>query len=248
MKMLVCGKDHVGRILLYMGDFEPRITRIAQALLSEGDCVLDIGSNQGWFSLVAAPLVGTSGSVHAFEPQHSLNGLLRASLSMNDIANVSIHEVALSDEAGPAELYKLKGNSGVAQLAPREGVLWSTESVERVNAFDYLSSLNLSPIRMVKIDVEGHDETVFSAAASFFDHNPPQVVVFESAGEDTLLDRPLGKLLAGRRYRLYSLCTSLRKLRFADAAERTKVKTIDHVALLQGPSLERDMKALGLTK
>jgi FkbM family methyltransferase len=245
MKLLVCGKDHVGRIILYMGDFEPRITRIAEALLREGDCVLDIGSNVGWFTMIAANLVRETGVVHAFDPQRELNTFLRASLNMNDLKNVHIHEVALSDESGPARLYSLKGNSGLAQLAPASGDLWSESGIEKVEAASYLEGLDLPPIRLLKIDVEGHEEVILKSAGNVFDKNPPEVIIFESAGEAPLADRPLGKLLSSRGYKLFSLPTSILKLRLVDAEKHAAVKTIDHIALFDGPNLKRDLTSLG---
>jgi FkbM family methyltransferase len=245
MKLVVRGKDHVGRIILYMGDFEPRITRIAEALLSEGDCVLDIGSNLGWFTMIAAKLVGEAGVVHAFDPQRDLNTLLRASLSMNDLANVHVHEVALSNESGPARLYRLKGNSGLAQLAPASGDLWSESGIEKVEAASYLEGLALPPIRLLKIDVEGHEQVILESAGRIFDKNPPEVIIFESAGEDPLADRPLGKLLTSRGYKLFSLATSILKLRLVDADSHAAVRTIDHIALFDGPKLNGNLALLG---
>ena len=245
-QMLVYGKDHVGRILLYMGDFEPRITWVAKALLRPGDTVLDIGSNMGWFTITAAMLVGRSGRVHAFEPQARLNTLLRASLAMNEIDNVTIHEVALSSSNGKAELHILKGNLGAATLNGGEGDLWSTLDVPMAQAGEYLGSLGLPAVRMLKIDVEGHEQTVFEAGEHFFRRTPPEVIIFESAGDEPLVKRPVAKTIAGLGYRLFSLQKGFKPTLVPARAEE-KLKTIDHVALYDGPNIRADLAALGLS-
>lgn len=244
-KMLVYGKDHVGRILLYMGDFEPRITWVAEALLRPGDTVLDIGANMGWFTITAANLVGPTGRVHAFEPQPRLNTLHRASLAMNEFDNVTVHELALSSSDGTAELHVLKGNLGAARLGPGEGELWSTIKVPTVNAGEYFNSLGLQSIRLLKIDVEGHEQTVFEAGGDFFRRTPPDAIIFESAGDEPLSERPIGKTIAGLGYRLYSLQKGL-KPTLVPASKAGTLRTIDHVALYDGPRLKADLAALGV--
>src|SRR5947207_1964227 len=49
--------------LLRDGVHEPGMTRLLQQLLGAGDNFIDVGGNEGYFSVIAATLVG-SGSVH----------------------------------------------------------------------------------------------------------------------------------------------------------------------------------------
>ena len=246
-RMLVAGKDHIGRVILYMGDFEPRITYVTERLLKLGDCVLDIGSNMGWFSMIASRMVGPSGVIHAFEPQPLLNTLLRASLGMNGIENVTIHQVALSNEDGVADLHILKGNCGAARLSEEKGDLWSTVQIATVDTMPFLERLDLPPVRLMKIDVEGHEETVFNAAEPFFRKTPPDVVIFESAGAAPLLDRPVARILEQFGYGLFSLDKAFRRPRLVPAKAGVQVPTIDHIALLKGASLDRDLGLLGFS-
>lgn len=244
-RMLVVGKDHVGRVILYMGDFEPRISYVAGRLLRPGNCVLDIGSNMGWFSMIASRMIGPSGEVHAFEPQPLMNTLLRASLGMNDIENVTIHQVALSNQNGTADLHILNGNCGAARLSEEQGELWSTVQIATVDTMPFLERLDLPPVRLMKIDVEGHEETVFNAAEPFFRKTPPDVVIFESAGAAPLLERPVAQILEQFGYALFSLDKAFRRPRLVPAKAGEQVPTIDHVALLKGASLDRDLELLG---
>src|SRR5262245_39872732 len=59
-----CGK--LGRLLL--GTYEPEQSRLFREHLRPGDQVLDIGASVGYYTLLSAKLVGTTGSVVSFEP------------------------------------------------------------------------------------------------------------------------------------------------------------------------------------
>ena len=196
--------------------------------------MLDIGANLGWFSLVARTAVGPGGHVHAFEPQPDINTLLRATLVMNSINNVTLHEVALSDQNGTAELHVLAGNYGAARLSEVSGDQWSTIKIPTVNAGAYLDSLDLPPVRLVKIDVEGHEETVFRSAERFFRERGPDAIIFESFGDEPLLERTVARLLTDYGYRILSLDRTLIKPRLVPAVSGVSVATIDHIAFKDG--------------
>jgi len=214
-----------------MGDLEPRVSYIAKKILRPGDTVLDIGANVGWFSVISSTAVGPTGSVHAFEPQPAIAAMLRASLAMNSIDNVSVHEVALSDKNGGADFHVLAGNFGAGRLADVTGDKWSTIRVRTVEASAYLSSLKLPHVRLVKIDVEGHEEVVFNNALKFFEQNRPDVVIFESFGDGPLSDRPIAKILSGLGYRLLSFDRSILKPGLKPVRDGEIVPSIDHVAI-----------------
>lgn len=246
-KMLVRGKDHCGRILMYMGDLEPIITFAAQRLLKPGDTVLDIGANMGWFSMTAAPIVGLSGSVHAFEPQPQLVPLIAASVTMNQFSQVHLHDYALSDSDGTAILHVLKGNSGAGRLKAETGKLWEPVTVKLRHAGQALDSLCLSSVRMLKIDVEGHEATVFESARETLTKTPPEVVIFESnpsIDSAELFDRPAVKFLVEMGYRIFNLDHSATKPKITQCKPSQHNAGLDFIALLNGEKGDRDLAAL----
>lgn len=48
---------------------EANTTRIFQRVVKEGNTVVDLGANIGYFTLLAARLAGKDGHVYAFEPE-----------------------------------------------------------------------------------------------------------------------------------------------------------------------------------
>ena len=178
-RVLVRPDEFIGRIVFYFGDLDPRISWICRRLLRSGDTVIDVGANYGVVSLVAADLVGPGGVVHAFEPQPQVADLLRRSVQRNEFTQVCVHEVALSDADAELELRIPLGNLGGASLSRASGS-GSSINVQVRHSGTVLSQLDLSAIRMLKVDIEGHEAEFLRGGREFLRRCPPDVIVFES--------------------------------------------------------------------
>ena len=125
-------------------------------LLKPGDVFVDVGANIGYFSVLAASVVGPTGAVFAFEPDPENYRLLKANVTLNDMADcVSPVQSALSDVSGDGRLYLSADNLGDHQLfvgdESRESV-----SVAMLRGCEYLAE-KTSRIDLVKIDVQGSE-------------------------------------------------------------------------------------------
>lgn len=175
--------DMDGRTAYLLGDQDRKLSAIFRKVLRPGDVVLDIGANWGIMSLQFATLVGANGKVHAFEPQSELANSLVRSAALNDFHQLVVHPFGLSTEARTAELVMLPSFSGIASLhgLPR----WASAAqaitlpVTLKNASDYLEGLGIAQLRMVKMDVEGHEPEVLKGAERFLDRVRPDVILFE---------------------------------------------------------------------
>lgn len=61
----------------FFGEFEPVITRYVKETLKPGDVFIDIRANVGYYSLLAAKLVGPSGA------SPKIFGMLKSNLARN---------------------------------------------------------------------------------------------------------------------------------------------------------------------
>ncbi len=75
--------------------WEPVVTKWIQRNLKDGDIVLDVGANIGWFSLIMSAAVG-SGLVFAMEPEPSFRARLESHITLNKIGNVRVSSSSLS--------------------------------------------------------------------------------------------------------------------------------------------------------
>ena len=124
--------------------------------LRRGDVFLDVGSNLGLFAVFAAKAVGPDGTVLAFEPETRAHRRLRENIHLNNLQNVRVHKVAMSDARLTRKLL-LGDREGVSQSSRLSDANSESELVETVE-YDSLVAAQAFPIpHVVKMDVEGHE-------------------------------------------------------------------------------------------
>lgn len=96
-------------------DFEPCTTQVLVETLRPGDVVLDVGANFGFFSVLAASIVGPRGRVYAVEASPSVLPILSA--NTRRFPQVTILETAAGSRTGVTEFFLTADfvNSGVAR-------------------------------------------------------------------------------------------------------------------------------------
>lgn len=197
--------DFVGRSLYYFGDFDRRLTWLLGHVLRPGDVFVDVGANYGWLSLWAAQIVGPSGRVHAFEPQPQVVELLRRSIADNHLAQVIVHSIALSDTEGHMDLWVPDGKLGSASLTRIGETAGRRETVQVHHAGDYLTSVCPGPVRLMKIDVEGHEDHVIRGATEWLRSADVDMVLFEWNDARPLDGSDTARVLSDLGYVLYQI-------------------------------------------
>lgn len=134
---------------------------------------VDVGANCGLYTRELARL---SRCVHAFEPSRTMADVLRRTSA----ANVIIHEVALSDHEGNAELLIPQSEEGavhgLASLEPQ--VALSAESCTVLNVpMARLDDMIHDDVSFVKVDVEGHELNVLNGAVELLERSQPVFLV-----------------------------------------------------------------------
>jgi FkbM family methyltransferase len=136
--------------MLY-GVFEIKTVQLMRSLLKQGDTVIDVGANVGWFSLLTAKIVGPSGKVHAFEPLPQNQRRLQANMDKNGLKNISLHPVGAGEADGEFEFYSFE-NDMLASLRPvMEG---GTKIKCQVRTLDQ-ELRDVQSCKVFKIDIEG---------------------------------------------------------------------------------------------
>ncbi|WP_165250229.1 FkbM family methyltransferase [Paludisphaera soli] len=213
--LLVFPNDHIGRLAYFFGDVDPKVTELLRSVLDEGDCLVDVGANVGVVSFQCLDRVGPGGRVVAVEPQPGCASMLRESIRLNELANVEVHELALSDHPGEGSLHVPDGsNLGMTTLEGRgEGAI----RVRLTTGEAFLDSLEVAGDYVIKIDVEGHEGKVLRGMLGYLRRRPPKAVVFESNsylyGGTSFFDEPCFDLLSGLGMRLFEIRKSLLKIR-----------------------------------
>lgn len=133
-------------------------TEALRWLLRPGDAFVDVGANIGFVTLTGARLVGDQGRVIAIEPNSELFLRLQDSIVRNSIKNVVLHQCALGESEGHANLL-VSAHHGLGSL--RHGGVGGVK-VRVVPGNELTSDIGDSTWCVVKIDVEGYEQRVLN--------------------------------------------------------------------------------------
>lgn len=195
--------DMIGRAMAIFGEWDPKISWVLSRVLRPGDRMIDGGAHFGLTTLHAARLVGPSGHVVAYEPQPGVAANLRRSIAENGLANVTLHEVALSDHDGEAALYVPVGHYGGASFDRTYGERIEVP-VRTVHAGRQFAADEVAGARLLKLDIEGHEPVVVGAAADVLREGPDVILFEQNAGDGS--DAPdTAAAVAELGYELYEL-------------------------------------------
>jgi FkbM family methyltransferase len=155
-------RDILQQYVYYFGVWEPHLTKWIARRIRRGDIFVDVGANVGYFTLLAATLVGQSGTVVAVEPSPRLFAMLRKGILRNRVKNVRALNLAVLDHSGTVPLYRgTEHHSGLTTTRAERGLDLECE-VEAAPLMAILLPEELENARLVKIDVEGAEWAVIS--------------------------------------------------------------------------------------
>lgn len=160
---------------LFLWNGEPDTYEFLRGSLRPGMVFYDCGANIGFYTVVAAKLVGASGRVFAFEPATTTFARLSGNVHSNELANVTLWRVALGDRSGRAIVYQPRGEShGLNTLAPGGEVVGECPLV----SLDSLVSREGIPApSIIKVDVEGSELPLLRGARTLLQTTPAILVV-----------------------------------------------------------------------
>jgi len=235
-RLLVHPNDYCGRAIYYWGDYDRKITWICRRLLRPGDCFLDVGGGYGEVGMYAATFVGPTGQVHIFEPQPQLAECIRRSAELNGFRHVQTHALALSDKDGEVDLFIPRGNRGCGSFI-RPGPEADPTPVQVRQASAYLEALHLPPLRLLKLDVEGHEEEVLAGALGLLDSNRPAAIIFESYKSQPFFERGEVRLMSRLGYRFLQIRQkNLFRVQLRELRDSAQLESgYDFVALSSNP-------------
>jgi len=221
-RMYVASHDvGVTPYLLEWGTYEQYETALFRRLVCEGMVVVDVGANIGYYTLLAAQLVGAQGRVFAFEPDPYNYGMLCKNIELNKYRNVVPVEKAVFAESGKRQLFLDKRNLGGHSLSAANVGEGGVLMVEATSLDDYFENSNCK-IDVVKIDVQGSELDVLEGMRKTIDRCGSLKIITEfwpvglrNCGHDPraflerLIELGFRLYLVGERVELVSVSTLL---------------------------------------
>jgi len=172
--LLANPQQTIGRSLATFGLYDLALSEVIFRLVRPGDFVIDGGANVGYTSRLMLDCLQGQGNLISFEPLPELFDVLRKNVGGDPIADV--RQVAISSTNGEAMLSlpeSFAGNDGVASLEAVGGRQYKIRTVA-------LDSIGISrKVRLLKLDVEGHELSVLKGAEGLLRDDRIEYIVYE---------------------------------------------------------------------
>lgn len=137
--------------------------RIPEYNPKNGDVIIDIGAHIGTFSILASSKIG-EGKVYSIEASQDSFNLLRINVALNQIMNISIHHLAMSDKQGTCTLYHDKGNWGHSTV---KKLSRSHEIVKAETMSAFFEDNNITECNFLKLNCEGSEFPIILGTPSY---------------------------------------------------------------------------------
>ena len=169
----------VGLRFLVREIFFEKVYNPANLSIGRNDLVVDIGANNGVFTLFAASI--TRNRVHAFEPSPRNLEVLRRNIALNGLHHVIAHNCAVSDRVGSAKLFlnpadgqqnlladhilpdkiaEYKTHTDLNYLIARPDKAEDSLEVATTTLQEIITSNNIERIDFLKLDCEGAEGSI----------------------------------------------------------------------------------------
>lgn len=175
-----------------------------QQLVKEGDTVIDIGANLGYYTRPLADIVGATGEVYAVEPVPVIFSVLKRNVGGRK--NVTLLNYALGSEERTIEMANdsvaAAGYFGTGRNFVSDGELsgdairFSAQMVRGSRLF-----ADLKRIDFIKCDIEGYERVVIPELQPLIERHHPTVLI-ETDGETR---QEIIRMFSQMGYRAYML-------------------------------------------
>jgi FkbM family methyltransferase len=166
----------VCRDLFLWGGREPECTRIFKGELREGDVVLDIGANIGYYVLLEALFLGPKGKIYALEPSPETYRRLVKNLELNAIEpEVELRQLAVSDRPGKVVM-QLGPASNHHRILPQDSMAERRVEVEATTIDDLIGD---KKIDMIRLDTEGSEVLIIQGMKNVLARGGPLKMFIE---------------------------------------------------------------------
>lgn len=194
--------EHMGSQIYWCGGYSRGELRVLDQLLEDGMTFVDIGANQGEFSVFAAKRL-PNGQVISLEPMSHVYEMLKANIRANGFENVSPFKIALTSGSGPMPIYTAEErfedgtvNEGLGTLHSSRQRSARVETVECKTLDEFVADIRLQRLDVLKIDIEGGEYDALVGAQRVLKRFSPAMIVEVNATQTRAAGHELGELVS----------------------------------------------------
>lgn len=169
---------------MYAGSYEVNESSVVRRILRPGMTFVDVGANVGYYTALAAHLVGPTGAVLAFEPSDYAFPRLMSMIERNRLTAVHAVKCGLADVAGEKVLYggveQDLFQNHTATMVPNGN---PNRTIVRTNTLDsVVDEMKVNRIDFLKVDVDGLELQVLQGASRTMAQGRISHIMLECSG------------------------------------------------------------------
>jgi FkbM family methyltransferase len=177
IKMQIDRSRSMGASLYWTGFHEFRELLFLERYLKSDMTFVDIGANQGEYSLFAAKRL-SKGIVLAFEPLPSIRTVLNENISLNGFVNIRVFDFGLSDKSGQLVLHEIEDvHEGLATSYLGERKSKSTMTISLKSLDEVMLEFPLLKVDVMKIDIEGGELNALKGSERTIEKFKPVILI-----------------------------------------------------------------------
>ena len=168
----------LAEFIITNNDYEEETRLEITRLLKPGSVFFDLGANIGFYTIISAKIVESSGRVYSFEPTPETRSILQKNVNINNLNNVIIEEYAISDKIGKA-IFEVTNNSECNNIVDSGVSGQNTIDVNTISIDEYCNLKSISVIDVIKIDIEGQELRAIKGMKNIINLNLDIKLIFE---------------------------------------------------------------------
>jgi len=159
--------------------FEDDTLKLFQDLVNQNDIVVDVGANIGIYSVLASKKNSTGGKVISFEPSDWAHSRLLKNIERNGCGNVSVYKNAVSRKTETLQFHVCEDDAYNSIGAMPMLQVKTIKTIEAVALDEFLPSIGISKVDVLKIDTEGADYLVLMGFGNYLRKDDAPIVFCE---------------------------------------------------------------------
>ena len=178
-------------IVIYLDMTDPRFLAVGREIIKgdigrmlplyirEGDTFVDVGANQGAYSVIASTCCGASGLVVSVEPQPRLSKNIKRSLESANNGKFEVHQIAVGSSDGMIDLIVPRSYSGTAGVYPEQSAIGRHRILKvPLRRFDEAFDWKSFPGSIfIKLDIEGSEYAFLQGAEKMIRARRPLILM-----------------------------------------------------------------------
>lgn len=195
-------KDLIGWKIFFFGAYETGTNNILAKYIKPTDVVIEAGANMGSETVLIGKML-KGGHLYAFEPNPYTFERLKINISINELANVSAHDVALGESNGGIQfnIYpKDFCNSGMSSKYMETSKTRKIDVVQKT-LDTFVAESGIAKVDFIKMDIQGAEMDMIVGASGIISQFKP--TIFTEACEPYNDTKQLYEKLKGFGYNIY---------------------------------------------